>query len=73
MKISTKRSLTLYRLTLIVLHVFVSFFTQTNTITEKLNLEGNGIEKEAAKFLCRMLKENLYITELVRCCSVEKN
>ncbi|PVD26157.1 hypothetical protein C0Q70_13826 [Pomacea canaliculata] len=38
---------------------------QRNTIIEKLNLEGNGIEHEGAKFLARILKENLYITELV--------
>lgn len=38
---------------------------ETNTVTEKLNLEGNGIEKEATKYLCRILKDNLYITELV--------
>ena len=37
-----------------------------NTHIETLDLEGNHIESEGAFYLNRMLKDNSYITELVR-------
>ncbi|XP_041350857.1 leucine-rich repeat-containing protein 74B-like [Gigantopelta aegis] len=38
---------------------------ETNTVIEKLNLEGNGINPAGGVFLSRILKENLYITDLI--------
>ncbi len=38
---------------------------QINTTIETIDLEGNSIEGDGAKYLSRMLRENLYITELV--------
>ena len=40
-------------------------FSQINTNIESLDLEGNHIEAEGAKYLHRMLRKNSYISELV--------
>jgi len=53
--------------------IFVLHF-QTNTNIEILNLEGNGIDAQGAKCLCRVLRENLFLTEVVRTKTIsEKN
>lgn len=38
---------------------------QTNKKIEKINLEGNWIEAEGSIYLAKMLKNNIYVTELV--------
>ena len=38
---------------------------QINTIIEKVDLEGNCIESLGARYMCRVLRDNLYISELV--------
>ena len=47
-------------------HVFLTLSFQTNTSIEVLNLEGNAIDAEGAICLTKVLKENFFITELVR-------
>ena len=41
------------------------FWFQVNTQIEKIDLEGNHIEATGVKHLSKMLRENLYITDLV--------
>ena len=41
------------------------FVFQINTITENLDLADNYLEAEGAKYLSRMMKDNMFIVTLV--------
>ena len=45
---------------------FILFYFQFNTITENLDLGDNFVEAEGATYIAAMLKENTFITSLVR-------
>ena len=45
---------------------FVLLFLQFNTVTENLDLGDNYLEGDGAAYLCRMLKDNMFIVSLVR-------
>ncbi|KAK3094145.1 hypothetical protein FSP39_024708 [Pinctada imbricata] len=40
---------------------------EINTVTEKIDLEGNFILSEGALYLTKVLRENVYVTELILC------
>ena len=46
----------------VVTYVFVS---QINTTIEKIDLEGNRIGSSGCVYIARVLKDNLYVTDLV--------
>ena len=52
-------------------HIYSFFFFQINTHIERIDLEGNAIESDGAKYLGRMLRDNLYISEVVRFQSIQ--
>jgi hypothetical protein len=43
----------------------IQFVFQINTITENLDLADNYLEAEGAKYLSRMMKDNMFIVTLV--------
>ena len=44
---------------------YFNVFSQSNTVIEKIDLEGNSIRGEGASYIARVLKDNLYVTNLV--------
>ena len=44
---------------------FIFYQQQDNTVTEEIDLSDNYIEGDGAKFLAQVLKENMFIVNLV--------
>lgn len=55
-----------YAISFVLIKVFENNVFQSNTKILKLDLSDNWINPEGGVFIANMLKENCYITELVR-------